>query len=173
MPQLGIGIIVTQNPSFVYSISGSKVTTFHMQMPQLGIEIIVTQNPSFGQTGRLEFCFPDYPCAIHRAIYRGQHDPGSGGPLIVTAIRPRDIASKISVPLPKIAARAAQYNAPIYELRRMSFRVPALRIEIVDRQQHTSYRIDLGYPMDLARESTCLKVGRDTGIADWERVLNG
>ena len=61
------------------------------------------------------------------------------------------------VPLPQIVECAAQYNARIFELRRMGFRIPAPRSKIVDGQKHTWYRIDLS---------------TDTAAADLSAVLS-
>ena len=45
------------------------------------------------------------------------------------------------VPLPPIKALSAQYNARIYELRRAGFRIPAPRMETVNGQRHSWYRL--------------------------------
>jgi len=45
------------------------------------------------------------------------------------------------VPLPEIMACAAQYNARILELRRAGFNIPKPRVEIVNGQKHTWYRL--------------------------------
>src|SRR5207245_4063960 len=41
------------------------------------------------------------------------------------------------VPLPKITACAAQYNARIFELRRLGFRIPPPRIQLVGGKKHS------------------------------------
>lgn len=46
------------------------------------------------------------------------------------------------VPLPQIQACAAQYNARILELRRLGYRIPEPRIEVVNGQRHTWYRLE-------------------------------
>jgi hypothetical protein len=45
------------------------------------------------------------------------------------------------VPLPEIMACAAQYNARILELRRAGFNIPKPRIETINGQKHTWYRL--------------------------------
>ncbi len=46
------------------------------------------------------------------------------------------------VPLLLIKALSAQYNARIYELRRAGFHIPPPRMEIVNGQRHTWYRLE-------------------------------
>ena len=46
------------------------------------------------------------------------------------------------VPLPKIAACAAQYNARIFELRHLGFRIPPPRIQLVGGKKHSWYRLE-------------------------------
>jgi len=48
------------------------------------------------------------------------------------------------VPLPQIMECAAQYNARIFELRRMGFCIPAPRSKTINGQKHTWYRVELG-----------------------------
>lgn len=48
------------------------------------------------------------------------------------------------VPLPQISQCAAQYNARIFELRHMGFRIPSPRTQTVNGRRRTWYRIDLG-----------------------------
>ena len=45
------------------------------------------------------------------------------------------------VPLPEIMACAAQYNARILELRRAGFNIPKPRVETINGQKHTWYRL--------------------------------
>src|SRR6266404_6239491 len=45
------------------------------------------------------------------------------------------------VPLPEIMSYAAQYNARILELRRAGFNIPKPRVEVVNGQKHTWYRL--------------------------------
>jgi hypothetical protein len=45
------------------------------------------------------------------------------------------------VPLPEIMACAAQYNARIHELRRIGFNIPKPRIEHVNGETHSWYRL--------------------------------
>jgi hypothetical protein len=45
------------------------------------------------------------------------------------------------VPLPEIMACAAQYNARILELRRDGFNIPKPRVEVINGQKHTWYRL--------------------------------
>ena len=45
------------------------------------------------------------------------------------------------VSLPEIMACAAQYNARILELRRMGFNIPKPRMETVNGERHTWYRL--------------------------------
>ena len=50
------------------------------------------------------------------------------------------------VPLPQIRLVASQYNARIHELRCLGFRIPPPRVEVVNGQRHTWYRLDSGPP---------------------------
>jgi hypothetical protein len=50
------------------------------------------------------------------------------------------------VPLPEIMACAAQYNARLHELRKAGFNIPKPRIETINGQKHTWYRL-LASPM--------------------------
>ncbi len=46
------------------------------------------------------------------------------------------------VPLPAIKALAAQYNSRLLELRRAGFRIPPPRMETINGQRHTWYRLE-------------------------------
>ncbi len=46
------------------------------------------------------------------------------------------------VPLPAIKALAAQYNSRLLELRRAGFRIPRPRMQIINGQRHTWYRLE-------------------------------
>src|SRR6185436_8366453 len=48
------------------------------------------------------------------------------------------------VPLPEIASCAAQYQSRLFELRRMGYRIPAPRMETVNGQRRTWYRLECG-----------------------------
>ena len=53
------------------------------------------------------------------------------------------------VPLTEIMGlRIAQYAARICELRKLGFRIPRPRIEVVNGQKHTFYRLDSGPPVE-------------------------
>ncbi len=45
------------------------------------------------------------------------------------------------VPLPEIMKCAAQYNARLHELRRAGFNIPKPRVETINGQKHTWYRL--------------------------------
>jgi hypothetical protein len=62
------------------------------------------------------------------------------------------------VPLPKIVACTAQYNARISELRELGFRIPPPRGERVEGQVHTWYR-----PVSTPRIER-IKAGPATGV---------
>lgn len=50
------------------------------------------------------------------------------------------------VPLPKIQTCAAQYAARLFELRRAGFPIPPPRMEIVNGQRHSWYRLMRPFP---------------------------
>lgn len=73
------------------------------------------------------------------------------------------------VPLPEIAAYAAQYNARIFELRRLGFAIEN-RTREIDGVRHSWFRLD-SVPPSVARAShTDLK---DKGIADELPLFQG
>jgi hypothetical protein len=67
------------------------------------------------------------------------------------------------VPLPKIVACAAQYNARISELRELGFRIPPPRRERVDGQVHTWYRLESTPRIETITPTPALGVMVNTG----------
>jgi hypothetical protein len=69
------------------------------------------------------------------------------------------------VPLPEIMACAAQYNARILELRRAGFNIPKPRIETVNGQKHTWYRL---LPSPAATPVSSFSAAKQS--KSWEQV---
>ena len=78
------------------------------------------------------------------------------------------------VPLPKIAACAAQYDARIHELRRMGFQIPAPRIETVNGQRHTWYPLELNArPIVRTRKDPSTLVDRPSTFPEFGDLARG
>lgn len=56
------------------------------------------------------------------------------------------------VPLPEITACAAQYQARLLELRRLGFHISRPRIETINGQRHTWYRLESSPAQPAATE---------------------
>jgi hypothetical protein len=69
------------------------------------------------------------------------------------------------VPLPEIMACAAQYNARILELRRDGFNIPKPRVEIINGQKHTWYRL---LPSPVAAPISIFSAAKPS--KSWEQV---
>jgi hypothetical protein len=58
------------------------------------------------------------------------------------------------VPLPALTACAAQYQTRLLELRRLGYRIPPPRVEVVNGQRHTWYRLESAAPQSRPMHSS-------------------